>query len=143
MKPLLHIISHTDLDGVAAAALAWHAHYQDRKPLKVSLTGYGEVDNLILESLEKRLRHRDGTNIVVSAFVHSENPYRIAKGKTTESIGAAACLRIGRSAGITGHLNYLPIRFGSFHGQPFNAQAREIGRNQRFCAAVTGMIQTC
>lgn len=53
MRPLLHIISHTDLDGVAAAALAWHAHYRDRKPLKVSLTGYGEVDNLILESLEK------------------------------------------------------------------------------------------
>lgn len=53
MKPLLHIISHTDLDGVAAAALAWHAHYQDKKPLKVSLTGYGEVDNLILESLQK------------------------------------------------------------------------------------------
>jgi len=50
-KPLLHIISHTDLDGVAAAALAWHANYGAERLLRVSLTGYGDVDNLILESL--------------------------------------------------------------------------------------------
>ena len=49
-KPLLHIISHTDLDGVAAAALAWHVHHKNRL-VKVSLTGYGEVDALILETL--------------------------------------------------------------------------------------------
>ena len=53
MQPLLHIISHTDLDGVSAAALAWRVHAPDRMPIKVSLTGYGEVDNLILESIEK------------------------------------------------------------------------------------------
>lgn len=51
VKPLLHIISHTDLDGVAAAALAWHANRGTGKLLRVSLTGYGEVDTLIIESL--------------------------------------------------------------------------------------------
>ncbi|MDO4988494.1 MAG: phosphohydrolase [Synergistes sp.] len=49
-KPLLHIISHTDLDGVAAAALAWHANRCGRL-VRVSLTGYGEVDSLILNTL--------------------------------------------------------------------------------------------
>ncbi|MEG1602800.1 MAG: phosphohydrolase [Cloacibacillus sp.] len=49
-KPLLHIISHTDLDGVAAAALAWHVHHKNRL-VKVSLTGYGDVDALILETI--------------------------------------------------------------------------------------------
>ena len=48
---LLHIISHTDLDGVAAAALAWHANSGAGRPIRVSLTGYGEVDNHILETL--------------------------------------------------------------------------------------------
>ena len=51
-KPLLHIISHTDLDGVAAAALAWHANTDEQRLMKVSLTGYGEVDSLILETFE-------------------------------------------------------------------------------------------
>lgn len=49
-KPLLHIISHTDLDGVAAAALAWHVHHENRL-IRISLTGYGDVDALILETL--------------------------------------------------------------------------------------------
>ena len=48
-RPLLHIISHTDLDGVAAAALAWHV--KGGRVARVSLTGYGEVDALILETL--------------------------------------------------------------------------------------------
>ncbi len=47
---LLHIISHTDLDGIAAAAVAWH-RWRTR-PLKISLAGYGSVDSLILESME-------------------------------------------------------------------------------------------
>ncbi|MCE5201131.1 MAG: phosphohydrolase [Synergistaceae bacterium] len=51
IKPLLHIISHTDLDGVTAAALAWHANRGTGRLLRVSLTGYGDVDNLILETL--------------------------------------------------------------------------------------------
>ena len=50
-EKLLHIISHTDLDGVASAALAWHANKGTGLPIKVSLMGYGEVDNAILESL--------------------------------------------------------------------------------------------
>lgn len=50
-KPLLHIISHTDLDGVAAAALAWHANKDTGRILRVSLTGYGEVDALIIDTL--------------------------------------------------------------------------------------------
>lgn len=48
-KALLHIISHTDLDGVAAGALAWHL--KGERVAKVSLTGYGEVDSMILETL--------------------------------------------------------------------------------------------
>ena len=52
IKPLLHIISHTDLDGVAAAALAWHANRGTGRLLRVSLTGYGDVDNLIMETLQ-------------------------------------------------------------------------------------------
>lgn len=51
-KPVLHIISHTDLDGVTAAALAWHANKDTGRMLRVTLCGYGEVDNLILETLE-------------------------------------------------------------------------------------------
>ncbi|GHV28444.1 phosphohydrolase [Synergistales bacterium] len=53
---LLHIISHTDLDGVAAAAVAWYAHRGDGDPIKLSLTGYGEYDNLLTEGIGKRTR---------------------------------------------------------------------------------------
>ena len=49
---VLHIISHTDLDGVVSAALAWHANRSFGLPIKVSLMGYGEIDNAILESLD-------------------------------------------------------------------------------------------
>ena len=52
IKPLLHIISHTDLDGVAAAALAWHANRGSEQLLRISLTGYGDVDSLILETMQ-------------------------------------------------------------------------------------------
>lgn len=48
---ILHIISHTDLDGVAAAALAWHYAQGRGKLVKVSLSGYGDVDELIINSL--------------------------------------------------------------------------------------------
>ncbi|MFA5672643.1 MAG: phosphohydrolase, partial [Synergistaceae bacterium] len=48
---VLNIISHTDLDGVVSAALAWHANRSSGLPIKVSLMGYGEIDNAILESL--------------------------------------------------------------------------------------------
>lgn len=50
-QPILHIISHTDLDGVAAAALAWHRARGGGKLVKVSLTGYGDVDELIINTL--------------------------------------------------------------------------------------------
>lgn len=56
---ILHVISHTDMDGVTAAAVAWHAHYPERSPLRVSLTGYGEVDALILETV------RSGDDLIV------------------------------------------------------------------------------
>jgi hypothetical protein len=39
------------LDGVVAAAVAWRAHDPERRPVRVTLTGYGEVDNALLESL--------------------------------------------------------------------------------------------
>ena len=51
MTRVLHVISHTDLDGVAAAATAWLA-YSPERPVRLSLAGYGSVDALILESLE-------------------------------------------------------------------------------------------
>jgi hypothetical protein len=50
---LINIISHTDLDGVVAAAAAWYANSTAGVPIRVSLTGYGEVDNLILEGIRK------------------------------------------------------------------------------------------
>jgi hypothetical protein len=52
---LVNVISHTDLDGVVAAALAWYAN-ASFGPVRISLTGYGEVDNLILEGLRRRDR---------------------------------------------------------------------------------------
>ncbi|MDR1020810.1 MAG: phosphohydrolase, partial [Synergistaceae bacterium] len=55
-RGLLNIISHTDLDGVVAAALAWRAHSSSGDPIKISLTGYGEVDNIILEAYRKSER---------------------------------------------------------------------------------------
>mgnify|MGYP007058147997 FL=1 len=51
-KPLINIISHTDLDGVVAAAVAWYALYPESAPLQVNLLGYGEVDNAILEAIQ-------------------------------------------------------------------------------------------
>ena len=50
MRPV-HIISHNDLDGVTAAALAWRVK-KGGLPPKVSMTGYGDVDNLIADSLK-------------------------------------------------------------------------------------------
>ena len=49
---MVNIISHTDLDGVVASAAAWYATPAGN-PVRISLTGYGEVDNLILEGLRK------------------------------------------------------------------------------------------
>ena len=54
MTRVLHVISHTDLDGVAAAATAWLA-YSPERPVRLSLAGYGSVDALILESLESSI----------------------------------------------------------------------------------------
>jgi hypothetical protein len=51
MFKMLHIISHTDLDGVAAAALAWHVNGAAGRVMRVSLSGYGEVDENIMNSL--------------------------------------------------------------------------------------------
>jgi hypothetical protein len=53
---LTNIISHTDLDGVVAAAVGWYANSAAGDPIRVSLTGYNEVDNLILEGLRKNDR---------------------------------------------------------------------------------------
>lgn len=50
-EPVLHVISHTDLDGVAAAAVAWHFHYPRRAPIRISLIGYGEIDSVLLETV--------------------------------------------------------------------------------------------
>ena len=49
----IHIISHTDLDGVVSAAVAWRFHRSLNSPLRVSLTGYGEVDILVMDSLSR------------------------------------------------------------------------------------------
>ncbi|EHM10928.1 putative DHD superfamily phosphohydrolase [Thermanaerovibrio velox DSM 12556] len=50
---ILHVISHTDLDGITAAAVAWHANRRSRWPIKVTLCGYGEVDSLVAYGLSK------------------------------------------------------------------------------------------
>lgn len=63
---LLHIISHTDLDGVAAAALAWHVN-KGSGLARVSLTGYGEVDALILEAMAS-----GGSPLVLDLFCQRE-----------------------------------------------------------------------
>ena len=57
-RKVLHIISHTDLDGVTAVAVAWHASFPEEAPLRVSLVGYGDVDALVLETLRAGLRPR-------------------------------------------------------------------------------------
>ncbi|NLI96416.1 MAG: phosphohydrolase, partial [Synergistaceae bacterium] len=56
-KTVTHIISHTDLDGVTAAAVAWTAAWPEAAPVKITLTGYGEVDNVLLESLQAGQKH--------------------------------------------------------------------------------------
>ncbi len=63
---VLHIISHTDLDGVVSAPLARHANRSSGLPIKVSLMGYGEIDNAILESLAS------GQKLTVSIFSAKE-----------------------------------------------------------------------
>ncbi|MDR0616106.1 MAG: phosphohydrolase [Synergistaceae bacterium] len=57
---IFHIISHTDLDGVAAAALAWRAAYHRGSPIRLTLSGYGEVDNAILEAM----KNGDGMTVI-------------------------------------------------------------------------------
>ncbi|NBJ14727.1 MAG: phosphohydrolase [Dehalobacter sp. 4CP] len=52
-KAGLHIISHTDLDGVVSAAVAWRFFRESSSPLRVSLTGYGEVDLLVMDSISR------------------------------------------------------------------------------------------
>lgn len=66
-QSILHIISHTDLDGVAAAALAWHYAQLSGKLVKVSLSGYGEVDELIINSL-----HSGEEPLVLDLFCQRE-----------------------------------------------------------------------
>ncbi len=65
-QKLLHIISHTDLDGVVSAALAWHMNY-GHFPIKISLTGYGMVDNLVLEGISQ-----DQNMIVLDLFCQKD-----------------------------------------------------------------------
>ena len=62
-ETMLHIISHTDLDGVASAALAWHANRGSGLPIWVSLSGYGEVDSLIVDSIDS------GFKLIVLALI--------------------------------------------------------------------------
>jgi hypothetical protein len=65
-QKLLHIISHTDLDGVVSAALAWHINYGN-SPIKISLTGYGMVDNLVLDGISQ-----DQNMIVLDLFCQKD-----------------------------------------------------------------------
>jgi hypothetical protein len=66
MAYMCHIISHTDLDGITAAAVAWH-HFRNEFPVKVSLVGYGSVDSLILENLKAQI-----PTIVLDLFCQKE-----------------------------------------------------------------------
>mgnify|MGYP000846286294 FL=1 len=58
-RSLINIISHTDLDGVVAAAVAWHALYPENAPLQIYLVGYGEVDNVVYDSIQS------GRNVLI------------------------------------------------------------------------------
>lgn len=49
----IHIISHTDLDGVVSAAVAWRFHRSSNSPIRVSLAGYGDVDFLVMDSISR------------------------------------------------------------------------------------------
>jgi len=49
----LHVISHTDLDGVTSALVAWTYARPRMSPVRVSLAGYGEVDLLVMDSLSR------------------------------------------------------------------------------------------
>ncbi len=91
-KPL-HIISHTDLDGVVAAAVAWHASFPEEAPLRVSLVGYGDVDALVLETLRTNLRLRvldlfcqrqDTIDHLDTSFQEGSEPFFFDHHKTTE-----------------------------------------------------------
>ena len=93
MQPLLHIVSHTDMDGVTAAAVAWHAHYPENAPLRVSLAGYGEVDELMLETLRGDARllvldlfcqRRETVDEVDTLFPEGDEPLLFDHHKTTE-----------------------------------------------------------
>jgi hypothetical protein len=89
---LLHIISHTDLDGVVAAAVAWHAHYYRGSPIRLSLTGYGEVDNLLLETLRRGAgmialdlspQHQNTVDEIDRVFVPGDPPFIFDHHKST------------------------------------------------------------
>jgi len=93
MQPILHIVSHTDMDGVTAAAVAWHAHYPENAPLRVSLSGYGEVDELMLETLRGNARllvldlfcqRRETVDEVDTLFPEGGEPLLFDHHKTTE-----------------------------------------------------------
>ena len=58
-RSLINIISHTDLDGVVAAAVAWYALYPENAPLQIYLVGYGEVDNVVYDSIQS------GRNVLI------------------------------------------------------------------------------
>ncbi len=92
---ILHIVSHTDMDGVAAAAVAWHAHYPERAPLRVNLTGYGEVDALILETvrngdellvLDLFCQRRDTVDELDRSFEGVTKPFFFDHHKTTAEV---------------------------------------------------------
>ncbi len=89
---LLHIISHTDLDGIAAAAVAWH-RWQPTRPLKVSLAGYGTVDALILESIEAGQEF-----VVIDLFCQNEEDNR-KTGQTVYCRRRSVSLRPSRHHG--------------------------------------------
>lgn len=94
-KKLLHVVSHTDMDGVTAAAVAWHAHYPERSPLRVSLTGYGEVDALILETVRRGddllvldlfCQRRDTVDELDGCFEGISSPFFFDHHKTTAEV---------------------------------------------------------
>ena len=107
-RPVTHIISHTDLDGVTAAAVAWHAHYPEGRPIKVTLAGYGEVDDLMVESVQEGYRvvvldlfcqRQKTVDFIDGAFKEGDEPILFDHHKSTmERYGNRPWLVIDTSA---------------------------------------------
>ncbi|HOO63833.1 MAG TPA: phosphohydrolase [Synergistaceae bacterium] len=93
MKKVPFIVSHTDLDGVAAAAVAWYAHTPQGGIPRVVLTGYHEVDERIAEGLQSPdkwdllvldlICQKEKTADIIDELYQGETPFLFDHHQTT------------------------------------------------------------